>query len=122
MDQGRRVRWREDDHPVHPGTTMRNDRARKDLDRHPSYILACSAKNLCHLAGCSADDWLLGPAPPVRAWDDRRLVGLKHHSRYDLALAPGHRLPPLGAIVAPEPVRLPATHRNVRSVVLQAGP
>jgi transposase len=34
------------------------------------------AENLCHLAGCTADRWLLGPAP-ARAWDDPRLVGLK---------------------------------------------
>src|ERR1035438_1093297 len=35
------------------------------------------AENLCHLAGCSADPWLLGPALPARAWDDLRLVGLR---------------------------------------------
>src|SRR5258707_14861048 len=34
------------------------------------------AENLCHLAGCSTDCWLLGPAP-AWAWDDLRLVGLK---------------------------------------------
>jgi hypothetical protein len=34
------------------------------------------AENLCHLPGCSADRWLLGP-PPAREWDDLRLVGLK---------------------------------------------
>jgi len=34
------------------------------------------AENLCHLTGCTADRWLLGPAP-ARAWDDLRLVGLK---------------------------------------------
>ena len=41
---------------------------------------ACSpvgAENRCHLAGCFAEHWLLGPAPPARAWDDLRLVGLK---------------------------------------------
>src|SRR5260370_32260914 len=34
------------------------------------------AENLCHLADCSTDCWLLGPAP---AWagDHLRLVGLK---------------------------------------------
>jgi len=35
------------------------------------------AENLCHLAGCSVDRRLLGSAPPARAWDDLRLVGLK---------------------------------------------
>ena len=35
------------------------------------------ADNLCHLAGCSADPWLLGSALPARAWDDLRLVGLR---------------------------------------------
>ena len=35
------------------------------------------------------------------------------------ALASRHRPPPLGAIVAPGPARRPATHRNVRSVVLR---
>ena len=139
------------------------------------------AENLCHLAGCSADRWLLGPAPPARAWDDLRLVGLKliflivtravsllglsrrewwwkdaeilmlrhqlavararaasrsfafdvagpgvagaargdgaggapggdaadRHSRHDLALAARHRPPPVGAPVAPGPVRAP---------------
>jgi hypothetical protein len=35
------------------------------------------AENLCHLAGCSADRWLLGSALPARAWDDLRLVGLR---------------------------------------------
>jgi transposase len=35
------------------------------------------AENLCHLAGCSADRWLLGPAPPAGTWDDLRLVGLR---------------------------------------------
>src|SRR5260370_22004097 len=34
------------------------------------------AENLCHLAGCSTDCWLLGPAP-ARACDDLRLVSLK---------------------------------------------
>jgi transposase len=34
------------------------------------------AENLCHLAGCTTDRWLPGPAP-ARAWDDLRLVGLK---------------------------------------------
>jgi putative transposase len=34
------------------------------------------AENLCYLAGCTADRWLLGPAP-ARAWDDLRLAGLK---------------------------------------------
>jgi hypothetical protein len=42
-----------------------------DLQHHPA-----GAENLRHLAGCSADRGLLGPAP-VRAWDDLRLVGLK---------------------------------------------
>jgi len=37
---------------------------------------AVGAENLCHLTGCTADRWLLGPAP-ARAWDDLRLVGLK---------------------------------------------
>jgi hypothetical protein len=35
------------------------------------------AENLCHLAGCSADPWLLGSALPAGAWDDLRLAGLK---------------------------------------------
>src|ERR1035437_443128 len=35
------------------------------------------AEYLCHLAGCSADPWLLGPALPARAWDDLRLAGLR---------------------------------------------
>ena len=35
------------------------------------------AENLCHLAGCSADRWLFGPAGTAWAWDDLRLVGLK---------------------------------------------
>jgi transposase len=35
-----------------------------------------SAENLRYLAGCSADRWLLGPAP-AGAWDDLRFVGLK---------------------------------------------
>jgi hypothetical protein len=34
------------------------------------------AENLCHLATCTADRWLRGPAP-ARAWDDLRLVGVK---------------------------------------------
>ena len=34
---------------------------------------------------------------------------IDRHSRHDLALAPGHRPPPLGAIVAPGPVR-PSGH------------
>src|SRR6266702_1096942 len=34
------------------------------------------AENLCQLAGCSADRWLLG-APSAGSWDDLRLVGLK---------------------------------------------
>jgi len=34
------------------------------------------AENLCYLAGCTVDLWLLGPAP-ARAWDDLRLVSLK---------------------------------------------
>jgi putative transposase len=34
------------------------------------------AENLCHLATCTADRWLRGPAP-ARTWDDLRLVGVK---------------------------------------------
>jgi hypothetical protein len=34
------------------------------------------AENLCYLAGCTVDRWLIGPAP-ARAWDDLRLVGVK---------------------------------------------
>ncbi len=32
---------------------------------------------------------------------------IDRHSRHDLALAPGHRPPPLGAIAAPGPLRAP---------------
>jgi hypothetical protein len=40
------------------------------------HLGAVGAENLCHLAGCTTDRWLPGPAP-ARAWDDLRLVGLK---------------------------------------------
>ncbi len=41
-----------------------------------SSSVVVGAENLCHLAGCSTDRWLLGPAP-AGAWDDFRLAGLK---------------------------------------------
>jgi putative transposase len=34
------------------------------------------AENLCHLAACTADRWLRGPAP-ARTWDDLRFAGVK---------------------------------------------
>ena len=57
--------------------TERTDLFRADARATPGRPSPVGADNLCHLAGCSADRWLLGPAPPAGTWDDLRLVGLR---------------------------------------------
>ena len=60
---------------MHATMSATSRRAHPEPGRSPSPS-PVGAENLCHLAGCTADRWLLGPAP-ARAWDDLRLVGLK---------------------------------------------
>lgn len=65
----------------------RRDGRAERVDQPPDGpgISPVGAENLCHLVGCSAGGWSLGPASghmrvrswPAGAWDDLRLVGLK---------------------------------------------
>ena len=59
-----------------PGSHARQRSGSGRYFRQVHARLPLCAENLCHVAGCTADRWLLGPAP-ARAWDDLRLVGLK---------------------------------------------
>jgi len=64
---------------VNPGRCPELPRAERPRAQvwTPALTEPVGAENLCHLSGCSAAHWLLGPATPVGAWDDLRLVGLK---------------------------------------------
>ena len=81
--------------------------------------LSPSASGLCSFASDVAGPGVAGAARRDGAGGAPRGDAADRHSGHDLALAPRHRPPPLGAPVAPGPFRAPAKHRKVRSVVLR---